>query len=264
MNVETSRPTLRDVLLPPVAGERNETRAMACLLFAHAARDLETIHDREAEIQNRSVRREYQQTAQRFRSVLGHLNLMAQCAEELRDHFPGVLIVIDHEDAPSSLHHSRRRFRPFPRRRLDSRERGDADHELTAAPRPLAGRGHGAAMKGDEALHQGETQPKPALGTRERLPALHEEIEDMRKEVGADPFSVIPNANDGLSALPRGAEPYVASRGRELRGVGQEIGDDLSEPKRVRTHGQAGRRHRHLQVLLALLDKRAGHLHSLG
>ena len=54
--------------------------------------------------------------------------------------------------------------------------------ELASAACTVAVRGHGAAVERHERANQGEPDPEATVGSIERPPRLHEELEDREKE----------------------------------------------------------------------------------
>src|SRR5262249_41349072 len=113
-----------------------------------------------------------------------------------------------------------------------------------------------ASVKPHEMLHEGETDPQSARGAIERGVDLHESVEDLREVLGRDADLVIPHADDDLPVAPRflHAQPDVTVRRGELRGIAQQVAEDLLETKgiRLQDHRLGGKGQD--ELLLALLQ----------
>src|SRR3569623_524270 len=103
---------------------------------------------------------------------------MTPDAQQQRERFGSVLVVVDHQYAmPPPL--------ARPGRRLSwqlgfmDQHTGQADREHTALAASLANRYHRAAMHGDQAPHQSESDAEAAVRLIHAGVTLREQIEDM-------------------------------------------------------------------------------------
>src|SRR5215468_54185 len=183
----------------------------------------------------------------RLHAVVDDLDLVPVLAQEHAKGIGPVEVVVRDEDAVSMWRlggGGRRRgntadLLPRPERR------GQVNYELRALTSPRAVHLHRASVKPHEMLHEGETDPQSARGAIERGVDLHESVEDLREVLGRDANPVIPDADDGLSIAPRlvHAQPDVAVRRGKLRGIAQQVAEDLLETKGIRfqDHGFGGK-----------------------
>ena len=98
---------------------------------------------------------------------------------------------------------------------------------------------HRAAVKLHERLHQGEAEPEPAPRPVEAPVRLHEGLEDVRQDVGGDADPVVPDPDERGPAW-LALDPHLGAPAgvRELRGVPEDVPDDLAEARRVRVEGE--------------------------
>src|ERR1700678_1049495 len=86
---------------------------------------------------------------------------------------------------------------------------GETEGEVAAAPAALAVSGDGAAVHGDQAAHDGQAEAEAALRAIERLPLLHEQVEDPRQHLRFDPDAVVAHPEDHLCAAAPGLDRDV-------------------------------------------------------
>ena len=80
---------------------------------------------------------------------------------------------------------------------------------------------------------------------------------------GGMPDPVVPDADDDLLALPLRGEPDPAAALGVLRGVGQQVQDDLLDPRRVDVERQLAPLDRDAEGVPPLVDERPGRLDRL-
>ncbi len=138
------------------------------------------------------------------------------------------------------------------------------DGELAAAAGPLALHRQGPAVHLDEALGDGQAEAKPPVRTVEAAASLREDLEDARQQRFGDSPAVVDHVDrHRVVAAVVHLHPDIASSGRELRGIGEEIHDHLLQARGVGAHVDGSVRHRHGQPVLAPLQERSGGLHGL-
>src|SRR2546425_1880208 len=135
---------------------------------------------------------------------------------------------------------------------------GEADGDFRPASCPLAGDGHGAAMKLGELFHQREADAESRMPATRTFVLLTEHLEDMGEEGGLYPFAGIAYVYyAGVSIVPSGHFDPATSRG-EFDGVGEDIRQDLLKPICVRVDWQRPLHRRKQQLdplLLRCLDQ---------
>ena len=120
-------------------------------------------------------------------------------------------------------------------RRLDGRDRGrQAEDELAAAARAVAPGLDAPAVHLHQAADEGQADPQPPLGAVERAVDLGEQVEDLREHLGGDADAGVADAEDGVLALAADGQVDPAAVAGVLRGVVQDVGQDLREPGPVR------------------------------
>ena len=75
--------------------------------------------------------------------------------------------------------------------------------------------------------------PKPALRTIQRPIGLSKEVEDVRQKFRSNANPGIADPNDRLSAFLLNGEPDMTTFVRILRGIVEQIDDDLFEPSGI-------------------------------
>lgn len=85
----------------------------------------------------------------------------------------------------------------------------------------------------DELMHEREPDPEAALAAIERGVGLDEELEDPRAGLVVDPSPVVAHADDHLAVRVAGLDLDVAALRRVLDRVGQEVVEDLDDPRGV-------------------------------
>src|SRR3954447_26675817 len=119
----------------------------------------------------------------------------------------------------------------------------------------MAMRGHSAAMALDQAAYDGKTKPESAMRTIDRLPALHEDVEDMREDVWGHTNAGVLHAQHHLIELSRCRDRNFPPRRRVLARVGQEIGEDLCQPLGVPMNRKTCTWHMNFHRMRVLLEK---------
>ncbi len=127
--------------------------------------------------------------------------------------------------------------------RGSSRRDRQLDDELAAAPGPLAAGGDRAAVHLDQAAHDGQPQAQAALASDRATGAPGRT--GRRRGRAARAGCPMPSSRTVSGPARRRARAaHVRSRARVavLRGVGQQVGDDLRQPVRVGVTRQPLRR----------------------
>ena len=119
-------------------------------------------------------------------------------------------------------------------------------------------------MQRDEAAHDGQPQSQAAVRPIERLPLLHEDLEDARLHLGRDADSVVAHPDQHPSFPQLGGDGDAAPLGRVLGGVRQQVRHHLGQPLRIAVDGQRVVRQVENQLVPPLLQQRAGHLDRFG
>ena len=93
-------------------------------------------------------------------------------------------------------------------------------------------------MHFDQPSRQGEADAKTALRSIAIVTHLREEVEDPRQHFRSDADTVVGDGDFGLGAARRGANMYPAAAFSVFRGVVQQVGKRLAEPRRIRVGPQ--------------------------
>src|SRR5581483_11872012 len=96
----------------------------------------------------------------------------------------------------------------------------------------------GTAVHFDQAAYQGEPDAEPSLSPAVCAVPLGEQVEHLGQHVGRDAHAVVPHGQDGIRAVAPGREPDVAPRLGVLRGVVEQVGNDLRETYRIGVQDQ--------------------------
>src|SRR3954470_3227821 len=100
------------IVLLTVTGDRAEPQGVAAADLAELARELESVHHRQPEIEQTDVERALAEALQGRDAVVRHLDVVSDGAERLREHLRGVRVVVDDEDvAPGRARAGARRRR---------------------------------------------------------------------------------------------------------------------------------------------------------
>ena len=140
---------------------------------------------------------------------------------------------------------------------------GEPDDELAPLAGPVAPGLDAPAVHLGQLLDDGQADAQAPLRPGQRAVALGEEPEHLRQLLGRDADPVVPDADDDLLALPPGGEPDPAAALGVLRGVGQQVQDDLLDPRRVDVERQLAPLDRDAQGVPPLVDERPGRLDRL-
>src|SRR5437870_8255647 len=162
------------VLLPPVAAQRDQARAVV-QLRADLSSDLVAIDPGQADIDQHGFRLELYRLLHAGDTIGGLMDLVSGGLEQDPHHLPTVGVVLDHQDSPAR--HAAQRYdrRGVGLRRVD--QRGETDGEHAAAPLPRAARLDSTPVTLDEAAHEGETDPQPSGPAIDAPVALNEQVE---------------------------------------------------------------------------------------
>src|SRR6185295_15995174 len=133
-----------------------------------------------------------------------------------------------------------------------------------ALPRAFAMGGDRAPVQGHEPLHHREPDTQAALRPVEAAIALHEDVEDLRDELGAHSHPVVPHAQDRLVALTPSLYPHLPALRRVFGGVAQEIEDDLDEPGGIPEDRSAFALEVDLELLTPVLVQGPRRFHGAG
>ena len=159
-------------------------------------------------------------------------------------------VVLDDEDVPPSAvpGRDRDRGRTLRRDHRSPRRERQAHLEGGAAPRAVAPRVHGPAVQRDEAAHEREAEPEPALAPVERGRRLRERLEDPVEQVGRDAHAGVGDAQQRDAVAPRDRDGDRPASGGVLHRVRDEVPDHLLEPHRVPVHQDGVRRIHDVEV----------------
>ena len=93
-----------------------------------------------------------------------------------------------------------------------------------------------SAVELDQAAHDGQSDAESALGAIERLVGLRKEIEDGRRQIVGNADPVVAHTKDHFGAVPLDRELDAAPFIGVLRGVVQQVPQDLRETRGVGMH----------------------------
>src|SRR5205823_1993191 len=124
-------------------------------------------------------------------------------------------------------------------------------------PRTLAQGLDRSTVKLHESPNEGQPDAEAATRAGARLRALHEKLERVLPQLIRQPGTVVLHANHELIAFDAGAQPDPAADIGVLRGIVQQVREDLAEPGRIgeerdRFGGEIER-----DAVATLVDKRA-------
>ena len=126
-------------------------------------------------------------------------------------------------------------------------------------PRPSLCASIGAAVQRDEAAHDRQAEPEAALRAIERLPLLREQVEDGRQQSRRRCRCRCPSRAARPGPPTRLAVTLIRPRGSVyFAALVSRFADDLREPRGVAVDEQAAARHVQLEMVLPLLEQRAG------
>ena len=110
-------------------------------------------------------------------------------------------------------------------------------HREGRALAPAGARGaHRAGVQLGEVTHDRQPQAEAPVATRDRAVGLPEAVEDARQDLGLDPDAGVGQRQHRELAVARQPDANVAALRRELHGVGDEVGGDLTQAQRVAEH----------------------------
>ena len=134
---------------------------------------------------------------------------------------------------------------------------GKADHELASLAGPVAVGGHAAVVQLDQRPDQGQSDSQSAARARQGLIGLGEQVEHLGQQLGGDADPVVADADRSTSRPDCSAvKAILPPSGGVFRGVVQQVGEHLGQPRRIdfQEHRLVGQRDR--QVMLIVLDQR--------
>ena len=108
--------------------------------------------------------------------------------------------------------------------------------ELASTAVSLTPRLDGAAVHFHQPLHDGESDPQPAVRPFERPVDLREHLENVLQHGFRDANAVVLDRNGGLRPLERDGHLDAAPRFGVFGGVVEQIGENLGEPRDVGLH----------------------------
>ncbi len=94
---------------------------------------------------------------------------------------------------------------------------------------------HSPSVHVHEPAHERQADAKTSRRPIEAAIGVREQIEHLRQRLRRDARTIVRNAEHGLVTLAFGAELDAATLGRELRGIVQDIRDDLRQTREI-TH----------------------------
>ena len=184
----------------------------------------------------------------------------------IRERVSRVLVVVDDQNAAAVSGRGHQGHLPLGARgrcRLGRAQR-HAEHELAALLRTVAPRLDRSTVQLDQATGDRESQAEAALRPIEGLALLGEHVEHKRQHLGRDADARVRDGDADVLSLAPGLDLDPPALLGVLPRVGQEIGHDLSEPRRIGGDHEACGRHVRDQLLVAKLEERARHLDRLG
>jgi hypothetical protein len=174
-----------------VPGDGHEHHVLAARLRAHAPGDLVAVDPRQADVEKHDLRALALGDGERGLAIVGRRDVVSPQPEQESHALPRVLVVVHDEDAQAVGLPRRRRPPACGRGRPRCRER-EPHHEFAALSRAFAVGGDRPAVQVHEPLHHREPDAQAALGSVEAAIALHEDVEDLRDELGAHSHPVVP------------------------------------------------------------------------
>ncbi len=115
-------------------------------------------------------------------------------------------------------------------------------------------------MQLDQAANESQADSEAAAGAVERMVGLHEKIEDLVLHVGRDADSVVAYLQHGAPVQGTQRDGDPATGLGVLRGVGEQVRDDLFEPRGVSAHQERTLRKGDGQVVTERFDRGKGGL----
>ena len=232
-----------------VAGDRDQTDAAEARKGAQVRRQLVAVHHRQADVEEGDVRRELgRDAAARSARRARRARRSPCCASASASSSAPIFVVVDDQDARRASMRRLRSLRPTPRVDCEASPpapRGrQPDDELAAlararrcAPTPCR-----RAARPGCARSSGRCPARPASARAPAAPARTD-----RRCAAACPAAMpMPvSRTDSTARRHRPAAPAPRSRRRRrvLRGVGQQVRDDLAETREVAVDAQAASRH---------------------
>ena len=119
-------------------------------------------------------------------------------------------------------------------------------HELAAAARPVTGGPNRAAVQFDQIANQGQADAHAAFGPLQRGMGLYKQIEHRLQHVLRNAFPRIAHTDLDRVSVRLHAQRDLAARRRVLGRIGQQVSQDLQQPRGVP---------RDVQGLLGKLDR---------
>src|SRR6185436_4603993 len=113
---------------------------------------------------------------------------------------------------------------------------GKANAESAAAIWPVAVRLDPSAVHLYELLHDRKADAQAALTARDRALALREELKHLRDSLRRDADAIISDSDRHIGGGKARRQLDASTGGRVFRGVGEEIENDLLQPRRVGLH----------------------------
>src|SRR5581483_11666257 len=122
--------------------------------------------------------------------------------------------------------------------RLRGCAKGKLHVERAAQAWACASYGDSSAVQLDQALDQRQADAQATLGAIEPAVGLGEQVEHMRQQVRGDTHAVVlhPDARPSIEPC-QGQHDFAAFLG-ELRGVAEQVADDLYQTHRVAIDGE--------------------------
>ncbi len=117
-----------------------------------------------------------------------------------------------------------------------------------------------AAMELDQVLGDRQAEAEATARPLQRLLALDEALEDVRRELRRDADALVVDAQDGAVAVAAELDRDPLLGARELGRVGDQVADHLGQPHRIAVDPDRGARALHLGRPAALAQHRLGEL----
>ncbi len=111
-----------------------------------------------------------------------------------------------------------------------------------------------------EVAHDRQSETEPAFRASGPLPAPDEQVEDLRQHLGGDPDARVADADAYLVGVARGGDRDGTAWRRVACSVGEQVGDDLRDARRIDEHRQARARHVDGERVRSRFEERARHL----
>src|SRR5690606_29988011 len=254
MLVEARLERLPFVLFLGPAGQREETYCTAFRPRPNSPRHLVSVHLRQTDVEQDDVRPKRVDGAQGLSRAVNRLDFVTVELENETQARGRIAIVVDDEHAPSGPRGCG--LLRLARMRAARRER-QLDDELAASSEAGALRPDRAVMERHELSAQREADPDSAAArARAVLGHLAEHLEHVVELIHRDAVAVVLDADDRGVVLDSGRDPDRAADLGVLRGVAEQVAENLSQPLKIALDRKRHVPRRNLEPVPPLVDQR--------